>query len=520
LWDGFGIRADIVPFTYSFPRADIHQLLAPDLLHQVIKGVFKDHLVTWINKYLVAVHGEAHALEIIQDIDRRIAAVPAFPGLRRFYDGRDFQQWTGDDSKALMKVYLGAVVGYIPNDMIRCLAAFIDFAYLARRNAISASTLEQLEAALNRFIQHREAFENEGVQTSLPRQHSLQHYLSVIRLFGSPNGLCSSITESRHITAVKEPWRRSNRYNALIQMLRTIERIEKLGMAQNTFGKFGMMQGSTLSYTAGVLSGEILDGPLDLTVDEADGEEWENDIGPTTGPRSTSDIFLAKTAENMFIDYSAPLDDIATRIEEPRFPEVTRRFLWSERNPDSPLSPFDIPAADLPLITCQIRVYNSAVLDFYAPSDLCGAGGMSHERIRSNPSWFGGDPRRDTVFVETDAEGEGMLGLTVARVLLFFSFVHGNDDYECALVHWLTRHSDEPDPVSNLWVVCPEYAGNGQRTLEVISIKAIARAAHLIPVVGENPLPEDFTYTWSLDVFHSYYINAYADHHTHELLKV
>jgi hypothetical protein len=33
-----------------------------------------------------------------------ISAVPAFPGLRRFPDGRDFVQWTGDDSKALMKV--------------------------------------------------------------------------------------------------------------------------------------------------------------------------------------------------------------------------------------------------------------------------------------------------------------------------------------------------------------------------------------------------------------------------------
>ena len=33
-----------------------------------------------------------------------IAAAPPFPGLRRFPDGRGFTQWTGDDSKALMKV--------------------------------------------------------------------------------------------------------------------------------------------------------------------------------------------------------------------------------------------------------------------------------------------------------------------------------------------------------------------------------------------------------------------------------
>ena len=35
-----------------------------------------------------------------------VSAVPAFPGLRRFPDGRDFSQWTGDDSKAFMKVFI------------------------------------------------------------------------------------------------------------------------------------------------------------------------------------------------------------------------------------------------------------------------------------------------------------------------------------------------------------------------------------------------------------------------------
>jgi len=42
--------------------------------------------------------------EALKALSNSLAAVPAFPGLRRFPNGRDFNQWTGDDSKALMKV--------------------------------------------------------------------------------------------------------------------------------------------------------------------------------------------------------------------------------------------------------------------------------------------------------------------------------------------------------------------------------------------------------------------------------
>ena len=115
--------------------------------------------------------------------------------------------------------------------MVKCVAAFLDFCYLVRRNAICADTLEKAGDALRRFHEHREVFVRVGVhpnKISLPRQHSLKHYIRSIRLFGSPNGLCSSITESKHIPAVKKPWRRSNRYNALSQMLRTNQRMDKM----------------------------------------------------------------------------------------------------------------------------------------------------------------------------------------------------------------------------------------------------------------------------------------------------
>ncbi|KAL1721409.1 hypothetical protein EV715DRAFT_288546 [Schizophyllum commune] len=80
LWDAFGVVGNVQPFTHDFPRADIHDMLTMDLLHQVIKGTFKDHLVAWVGNLLEKLYGKAHAARIMDEIDRRYAHTRYFHG--------------------------------------------------------------------------------------------------------------------------------------------------------------------------------------------------------------------------------------------------------------------------------------------------------------------------------------------------------------------------------------------------------------------------------------------------------
>lgn len=499
-----------------------------------------------------------------------IAAVPLFPGLRRFADGRNFAQWTGDDSKALMKVsiscasvplqqihvpilyiqvYLSAISGYVPDEMVKCLAVFLDMCYIFRRNGITISAIEKAQGLLSKFHQLRNIFVERGARThtSLPRQHALSHFIVSIVDFGSPNGLCSSITESRHISAVKEPWRRSNRFNALAQMLVTIVRLDKINSLHRLLSLHGYLDGSVsygmaLSFedSSGThrlrCHGELgLDEDQDCDDADVEGEVTQDatldEVQPAAGPRLASSVKLCATQGTPKIvwslvsdqgltllsarGYSRHLDDLTTDIKQPQFREAFLTYLFALRYPNH-AAPANI--CDQMRFTGKIFVYHSAIARYFAPSDACGAGGMQRQTIRCNPSWRG-KPRYDTVFIAESNE-PAMQGLLVAQVLLLFSFTDAvtSQEHSCALINWFNTVDDKPDPITGMWIVEREEVG-GKRPLQVIDIRSIARGAHLLPVYGTGSLPPWISFTNSLDAFKQYYVNSYVDHHAHEMLS-
>ncbi|KAK7461730.1 hypothetical protein VKT23_008159 [Stygiomarasmius scandens] len=451
LWDDYGIVADLVPFTASFPRADIHELLAPDLLHQIIKGTFKDHLVDWVTEYIRISYPKKEADEILADIDRQVMTTSPYPGLRHFYEGREFKQWTGADSKGFMKVYLPAIVGHVPPQMVQAIADFMEFCYLVRRNVIDEDTLQEIDNSVTRFHQNREIFRAVGVWPdgfSLPRQHSMIHYRSLIQDFGAPNGLCSSITESKHIHAVKRPWRRSNKNKPLGQMLLTNQRLDKLAMYRADLESRGMLSGSMLDdhlEPAPTSNGE--------TAGAADVEE-----GPVDDEYSQGEVKLAKKPAR---GVPRHLNELAAFIRQPSLPSLIRQYLYNSRHPDAPDGQrgSDIPLDECPFLdnNHSIYRYNSARAKFFAPSDLSGLGGMRQEVIHSTPSWYNGPPRYDCVFMEGDTNEAGFRGLLVAQVFMFFRFQYSGRRHSCALVHWYSTIGNAPCDQTGMWMVQPDF---------------------------------------------------------------
>ena len=142
-----------------------------------------------------------------------------------------------------MKVFLPTIAGLVPSGMLHAITAFLNFCYLVWHSQIDESVLDQIDDAVNHFHWECHIFIELGIWDNflLPCQYAIVHYHLMIQLFGAPNGLCLSITESKHIKAVKQPYRCSSWNNPLGEMILTNQWNDKLATAQVDFESYGML---------------------------------------------------------------------------------------------------------------------------------------------------------------------------------------------------------------------------------------------------------------------------------------
>ena len=213
------------PFWESLPLSNIFVSITPDILHQLLQGVFKN-MVAW----LIRTFGAA-------EIDARCRSLPPNHHISIFAKGiSGLSRITGKEHKNISRILLGLVMdlpipdGQVSQQVLAVVRALLDFLYLAQLPACTSAGLARMEDALSHYHSNKDIFIDLGIQEhfNMPKIHSLTHYTASIQLLGTTDNYNTEQTEWLHIDMTKDAYDVTNHKDEYSQMTTWQKRHEKV----------------------------------------------------------------------------------------------------------------------------------------------------------------------------------------------------------------------------------------------------------------------------------------------------